>query len=75
MNVIIHIYFFFFFFNIRLLPIAFNSSSSSMALQPFVGPWPPIQFGTLFYTVGRTPWRENQAVTRPLPAHRTAQTE
>jgi hypothetical protein len=27
----------------------------------------------IFYTVGRTPWKGNQPVARPLPAHRTAQ--
>jgi hypothetical protein len=33
-------------------------------------------FGFLiFYTVGSTPWTEDQPVTRPLPAHRTAQTQ
>jgi hypothetical protein len=34
----------------------------SMALQPFVGPWPP-------------PLSEDQPVARLLPAHRTAQTQ
>jgi hypothetical protein len=29
----------------------------------------------IFYTVGRTPWTADQPVTRPLPAHRTAQTQ
>jgi hypothetical protein len=28
-----------------------------------------------FYTVGRTPWTGDQPVARPLPAHRTAQTQ
>jgi hypothetical protein len=28
-----------------------------------------------FYTVGKTPWAEDQQVTKPLPAHRTAQTQ
>jgi hypothetical protein len=27
----------------------------------------------IFYTVGRTPWTEDQAFARPLPSHRTAQ--
>jgi hypothetical protein len=27
----------------------------------------------IFYTVGRSPWTEDQPVARPLPAHRTAQ--
>jgi hypothetical protein len=29
----------------------------------------------IFYTVVRTPWTGDQPVTRPLPAHRTAQTQ
>jgi hypothetical protein len=29
----------------------------------------------IFYRVGRTPWTGDQLVTRPLPAHRTAQTQ
>jgi hypothetical protein len=42
-----------------------------MALQPFVGPWPLLQFHNLFfYTVGRTPWTSDQSVARPLPTHR-----
>jgi hypothetical protein len=28
-----------------------------------------------FYTVGRTPWTGDQSVARPLPTHRTAQTQ
>jgi hypothetical protein len=48
---------------------------SSMALQPVDGPWPLLQFRNLFYTVGRTPWTGDQPVARPLPAHRTAQTQ
>jgi hypothetical protein len=46
-----------------------------MALQPFVGPCPLFQFLDLLYTVGRTPWMGDQPVTRPLPAHRTPQTQ
>jgi hypothetical protein len=45
----------------------------SMAVQPFVGPWPLFQFLDL-YTVGRTPWTGDQPVSRPLPAYRTVQT-
>jgi hypothetical protein len=45
-----------------------------MALQPFVWPWPLYQFLD-FYTVGKTPWTGDQLVARPLPAHRTAQTQ
>jgi hypothetical protein len=29
----------------------------------------------IFYTVGRTPWTSDQPVARPLPAHRTVQTQ
>jgi hypothetical protein len=46
---------------------------SIMALQPFVGPWPHSEFINL-YTVGKTPWRRDQPVARPLPTHRTTQT-
>jgi hypothetical protein len=45
-----------------------------MALQPFVGPWPLFSF-LILYTVGRTPWAGDQPVVRPLPTHRTAQTQ
>jgi hypothetical protein len=40
----------------------------------FVGPWPLFSF-LLFYTVGSTPRTGDQPVARPLPAHRTAQTQ
>jgi hypothetical protein len=45
-----------------------------MALQSFVGPWPLFQFLNL-YTVGRTSWTGDQPVARPLPTHRTTQTQ
>jgi hypothetical protein len=48
---------------------------SSMALQPFVGLWPLLQFRYLFYTDGRTPWTSDQLVARPLPTHRTTKTQ
>jgi hypothetical protein len=38
------------------------------------GPWPLFQFLNL-YTVGRTPWPGDQPVARPLPTHRTTQTQ
>jgi hypothetical protein len=38
-----------------------------MALQPPVGPWPLWSL----YTVGRTPWTEDQPVAMPLSGHRT----
>jgi hypothetical protein len=48
---------------------------SSMALQPFVGPWPLLQFRNLFYIDGRTPWKRDQPVAWTLPTHRTTQTQ
>jgi hypothetical protein len=42
--------------------------------QPFVGPWPTSQVLDL-YTVGSTPWTGDQPITRPLPTHRTTQTQ
>jgi hypothetical protein len=47
----------------------------SMALQPFVVPWPLLQFCNLFYTDSRIPWTSNEPITRPLPTHRTTQTQ
>jgi hypothetical protein len=40
----------------------------------------PLDFGRFFgflilYTVGRTPWRGDQPVERPLPTHKTTQTQ
>jgi hypothetical protein len=46
----------------------------SVALQPFVGPWPLSSFWIL-YTVGRIPWTGDQSVARPLPILRTTQTQ
>jgi hypothetical protein len=48
--------------------------NSPMAVQPFVGLWPRLQFRNLFYTDGRIAWTSDQPVARPLPTHRTAQT-
>jgi hypothetical protein len=45
-----------------------------MALQPFVLPWPLFQFIDMC-TVGRTPSTGDQPVARPLPTHRTTQTQ
>jgi hypothetical protein len=47
----------------------------SMALQPFVGPWPLFFSFLIFYTVGRTPLTGDQAVPRPLSAQTTTQTQ
>jgi hypothetical protein len=46
-----------------------------MAIQPFIGPWPLLQFSNLFYTDGRTPWTGDQPVARSLIIHRTTQTQ
>jgi hypothetical protein len=48
---------------------------SSMALQLCVGPWLLLHFYNRFYTDGRTPWRSDQPVARPLPTHRKTQTQ
>jgi hypothetical protein len=39
-----------------------------------------VEFGSfsnflILYTVGRTPWKGDQPVARPLPTHRTTQTQ
>jgi hypothetical protein len=47
----------------------------SMALPGHSGPRPLIQFRNHFYTDGRTPWTSDQPVARPLPKHRTTQTQ
>jgi hypothetical protein len=45
-----------------------------MALRFYVGPWPLFQFLNL-HTVVRTPWMGDPPVARPLPTHRTTQTQ
>jgi hypothetical protein len=55
--------------------MTFSFIHSSMALQPFVGPWPFFQFRNFFYIDGRTPWTRDQPVARPLPTQRTTQTQ
>jgi hypothetical protein len=47
----------------------------TMALPAHSGPWPLIQFLNHFYTDGKTPWTSDEPVTRPLPKHRTTQTQ
>jgi hypothetical protein len=37
---------------------------SSMALQPYVGPWSLLQFRNLFYPEGKTPWVSDQALRK-----------
>jgi hypothetical protein len=46
-----------------------------MALQPFIGPWPLVQFRNLFSTDGMTPLTGDQPVARLLPTHRTTETQ
>jgi hypothetical protein len=46
-----------------------------MTLQPFVGPWPLLQFRNHFYTDGSTLWTSDQTISRPLPRHRATQTQ
>lgn len=52
-----------------------NDILSSMALPPFVGSWPRLQFRNLIYTGGRTPCTSDQPVSRPLLTHRTTKTD
>jgi hypothetical protein len=47
---------------------AYGSSALCWTLTAFSVSWS-------FYAVGRTPWTGDQPVARPLPAHRTAQTQ
>jgi hypothetical protein len=49
-------------------------SSISLWLCSPSGPRPIFQFLNL-YTVGRTPWMGDKPVARPLPTHRTTQTQ
>jgi hypothetical protein len=46
-----------------------------MVLQPLIGPWQFFSVSWSFYTVCTIPWTGDQPVARPLPAHRTAQTQ
>jgi hypothetical protein len=48
---------------------------SSIAVEPFVEPWPLLYFRTHFYTPGRTPWTSDQSVARPLPICRKTQSK
>jgi hypothetical protein len=47
----------------------------SLALPAHSGPWPLIQFHNNFFTDGITPWMSGQLDARPLPKHRTTQTQ
>jgi hypothetical protein len=54
--------------NLFILIIYPSFILSSMALQPFAGRWPLLQFRNHIYTDGRTPWTSDQPVSRPLSA-------
>jgi hypothetical protein len=43
--------------------------------SPLLGPSLFFSFVIIFYTDGRTPWTSDQPVARPLPTHRTTQTQ
>jgi hypothetical protein len=53
----------------------YSPDSFSMALRAHSGLRPLVLVPYSFFTVGRTPWTGDQPVTRPLPAHRTTQTQ
>jgi hypothetical protein len=46
-----------------------------MVVQPFCWALAAFSVSWSFYTVCRTPWTVDQPIARPLPAHRTAQTQ
>jgi hypothetical protein len=43
--------------------------------SPLLGPGLFFSFIIFLYTDGRTPWMSDQLITRPLPTHRTIQTQ
>jgi hypothetical protein len=49
--------------------------SLSVALQSFCWTLPRFFSFFILYTVGRSPWTGDQPVARPLPTHRTTQTQ
>jgi hypothetical protein len=51
------------------------SSIHQWLYSPFLGPGLFFSSVIFFYTVGRTPWASDQLVARPLPTHRTTQTQ
>jgi hypothetical protein len=57
-----------------ILAILSISLSVCLWLYSTCGSWPLFQFLNL-YKVGRTPWTGDQPVARPLPTHKTTQTQ
>jgi hypothetical protein len=43
--------------------------------SPLLGPGLFFSFVIFFYTDSRTPWTRDQPIARPLPTHRTTQTQ
>jgi hypothetical protein len=46
-----------------------------MALQHLLGPGLFVNSVFILYTDGRTPWTSDKPIARPLPTHRTTQTQ
>jgi hypothetical protein len=46
-----------------------------MALPAHSRPWPLIHFRNHFSQIRRTPWASDHLVAKPLPKHRTTQTQ
>jgi hypothetical protein len=51
-----------------------NTANGEAIYLWLYGPWPLFQFLNL-YTVSKAPWTGDQPVARPLPTHRTTQTQ
>jgi hypothetical protein len=58
-------------FNLCLSNVTFFFRWLFQAIQ---GPCLLFSFANFFYTDGRTPWKSDQLVAKPLPKHRTTQT-
>jgi hypothetical protein len=63
--------------------VSCNKDKHHLSIYLFIYLWlysPLLDLGHFFsfltfYTVGRTPWMEDQPVARPMPTHKTAQTQ
>jgi hypothetical protein len=56
------------------VPVTLTVSTYLWLYSP-CGPWPLFLQFIYLYTVGWTPWTGDQPVARPLPTHRTTQTQ